>query len=177
MAWCWLTRCSHWGLVFLLERVEKGAGVASITHKPLTSNGVFFNSYMSFEHHAFTFSSPPILCINVYRPPHHSTSFISEFSELLSIIHTSYTHPGPGHNPWPFHWFCPLYTTVYFLTSPVLTKRRPRWTLRRRYITSEVAANFMGILQSTPAEILPAPCNFIVDNFNSRLKSTSRFIC
>ena len=36
----------------------------------------------------------------------------------------------------------------------------------------EVAANFMEILQSTPAVILPAPCNFIVDNFNSRLKST-----
>ena len=30
----------------------------------------------------------------------------------------------------------------------------------------------MEILQSTPAVILPAPCNFIVDNFNSRLKST-----
>ena len=60
--------------------------MASITHNSLTSNVVFFNSY-----HAFTFSSPPILCINVYRPPHHSTSFISEFSELLSIIHTSYS--------------------------------------------------------------------------------------
>ena len=45
-------------------------------------------------------------------------------------------------------------------------------TVRRRYLTSEVAADFMGILQSTPAEILPASCNFIVYNFNSRLKST-----
>ena len=44
--------------------------------------------------------------------------------------------------------------------------------MRRHYLTSEVAADFMGILQSTPAEILPASCNFIVYNFNSRLKST-----
>ena len=48
----------------------------------------------------------------------------------------------------------------------------PVRTVRRHYLTSEVAANFMRILQSTPAEILPAPCKFIVDNFNSRLKST-----
>ena len=36
-----------------------------------------------------------------------------------------------------------------------------------RYLTSEVAANFIQILQSTPAEVLPAACDFIVDNFNS----------
>lgn len=45
-------------------------------------------------------------------------------------------------------------------------------TVRKRYITSEVAANFIEILKSTPAEILPAPCDFIVDNFNRKLKST-----
>ncbi|KAL7394120.1 hypothetical protein ABVT39_020980 [Epinephelus coioides] len=41
-------------------------------------------------------------------------------------------------------------------------------TVRKRYLTSEVAANFIEIF----AEILPAPCDFIVDNFNSKLKST-----
>ena len=45
-------------------------------------------------------------------------------------------------------------------------------TVRKRYLTSEVAANFIHILQSTLAEILPAPCDFIVDNFNNKLKST-----
>lgn len=44
-------------------------------------------------------------------------------------------------------------------------------TVRKRHITSEVATNFIEILKSTPAEILPALCDFIVDNFNNRLKS------
>ena len=44
-------------------------------------------------------------------------------------------------------------------------------TVRKRYLTSEVAANFIQILQSTPAEILPAPCDFIVDSFNHKIKS------
>ena len=69
---------------------RRGGGTASITKNTFKSKEVSFNSYSSFEFHAFVFSSPPILCITVYRPPHHSTSFISEFSELLFIIHTSY---------------------------------------------------------------------------------------
>ena len=44
-------------------------------------------------------------------------------------------------------------------------------TVRKRYITSEVAANSIDILNQIPAQILPAPCDFIVNNFNSRLKS------
>ena len=48
----------------------------------------------------------------------------------------------------------------------------PVRTVRKRDLTSEVAANFIQILQSTPAEILPTPCDFMVDNFNSNLKST-----
>ena len=40
------------------------------------------------------------------------------------------------------------------------------------YLTPEVAANFIQILPSNPAEILPAPCDFMVDNFNRNLKST-----
>ena len=35
-------------------------------------------------------------------------------------------------------------------------------TVRRRYLTPEVADNFIQILESTPAAILPAPCDFIV---------------
>ena len=45
-------------------------------------------------------------------------------------------------------------------------------TVRKRYLTPEVAANFIQLLQSIPAEILPAPCDFIVDDFNNKLKST-----
>lgn len=60
-------------------------------------------------------------------------------------------------------WLC-LTTTVCFLTLPVLT-------VRKRYITSEVAANFIEIFKITPTQILPAPCDFIVDDFRNRLKS------
>lgn len=44
-------------------------------------------------------------------------------------------------------------------------------TVRKRYLSSEAAANFMEILHNTPAEILPASCDFVVVHFNSRLRS------
>lgn len=52
-----------------------------------------FDSYASFEHHA--------LSIMVYRPPQYSTSFISEFSEFLSINHATYNRilVTGGFNP------------------------------------------------------------------------------
>lgn len=56
-----------------------------------------------------------------------------------------------------------LTTLVCVLQSPVL---------RKCYLTSEVAANFIQILQTTPAESLPAPCDFITDSRNNKLKST-----
>ncbi|KAL7401198.1 hypothetical protein ABVT39_024753 [Epinephelus coioides] len=61
---------------------------------------------------------------------------------------------------------------VYFNITSFSHKEAPVRTVRKRYLTSEVAANFIQILQNTPAEILPAPCDFIVDNLNSKLKST-----
>lgn len=36
--------------------------------------------------------------------------------------------------------------------------------VRKCYLTSEVAANFIEILKSLPADNLPAPCDFFVDN-------------
>ena len=172
------------------------------THKSLTSNGVFLNSYMSFEHHAFTFSSSLILCININSPSHHSTSFINEFSELLSIIHTSYSRILIN---WWFYSTCWCYLgsdiqrvflnllncldfeqhvmqpthnrghtldlaithglsigvssvanlavsnryCVFFHITSFNQDEAPVRTVRWRYLTSEVAANFMGILQST----------------------------
>ena len=44
-------------------------------------------------------------------------------------------------------------------------------TMRKRYLTPEVAANFIEILHNSTADIIPAPCDFIVDNFNSNLRS------
>ena len=45
-------------------------------------------------------------------------------------------------------------------------------TVRKCYLTSEVVANFIQILQSTPAEMLTAPCDFSIDSFNHKIKST-----
>ena len=44
-------------------------------------------------------------------------------------------------------------------------------TVRKRYLTPEVAANFIEILLNSTANILPAPCNLIVDHFNCKLRS------
>ena len=69
---------------------KKGGGTATIL---LAQNGfkeILFDEYGSFEHHSFVFSSPPILCLTIYRPPKRCASFINEFSELLSFIHSKY---------------------------------------------------------------------------------------
>ena len=34
-----------------------------------------------------------------------------------------------------------------------------------------MTANFINLLRDTPADILAASCDFIVDNFNSKMKS------
>uniref|UniRef100_A0A672IAL3 Reverse transcriptase domain-containing protein n=1 Tax=Salarias fasciatus TaxID=181472 RepID=A0A672IAL3_SALFA len=61
---------------------------------------------------------------------------------------------------------------VFFNITSFNQQEAPVRTVRRRYLTSEVAADFIEILQSTPAVILPASCDFIVDDFNSKLKSS-----
>ena len=43
-------------------------------------------------------------------------------------------------------------------------------TVRTRYLTPEVAANFIEILHNSTADILPQPCDFIVDHFNNKLR-------
>lgn len=63
----------------------------------------------------------------------------------------------------------PLLSVFYY--HQFNQQEAPVRTVRKRCLTSEVAENVIEILQSTPAEILPAPCYFIVDHFNSRLKS------
>ncbi|XP_073349448.1 uncharacterized protein [Pagrus major] len=80
----------NFNFLFSTRGCRRGGGTASIAKTNMHTNKVNFNSYTSFEYHAFVCSSPPILCITIYRPPQYSTSFINEFSELLSIIHTSF---------------------------------------------------------------------------------------
>lgn len=214
----------NFNFLFSTRGGKKGGGTASIARTTMSSNAVPFNSYSSFEHHAFVFSSPPTLCITVYRPPQYSSSFISEFSEFLSIIHTTYNrilitgdfnlHVDNTSDPvsreflnllncldFKQHITQPTHSRghtldlvityglsigvpsvvdlavsdhycVFFNITSFNQREVPVRTVRKRYLTSEVAANFIQILQSTPAVILPAPCDFIVENFNNNLKST-----
>ena len=76
----------------------------------------------------------------------------------------------PLVRPLLWTWLC-LTTCVFFTVTSFNQQEAPVRTVRKHYLTSEVAANFIQILQSTPAEILPAPCDFIVDSFNHKIKS------
>ena len=55
--------------------------------------------------------------------------------------------------------------------SVILYNRIPEGTVRKRYLTNEVTANFINLLRDTPADILSASCDFIVDSFNSKMRS------
>ena len=196
----------NFNFLFSTRGGQKGGGTASITKDTMLSNEVFFNKYLSFEYHAFVFSSPPILCMTVYRPPRYSTSFNSEFSELLSITHSNYNrilitgdfnlHIDNSSDPmsreflnllhclhFNQHVTQPTHSSVvdlavsdhfcvFFTITSFNQQEAPVRTVRKRYLTSEVAANFIQILQGTLVEILPAPCDFIVDSFNHEIKST-----
>lgn len=58
------------------------------------------------------------------------------------------------------------------LLSLHLQQLAPVRTVGKSYLSSQVAANFIAIFHNTRAEILPAPCNSIVDHFNGRQRST-----
>lgn len=152
----------------------------------------------------------------------NTISFISEFSEFLSTIHTSYNrilvtgdfniHVDNTSDPLAREFLnllnCMDFTQhvtqpthnrghaldlvityglstsvssvvdlavsdhfcVFFNFASFNHQEAPVRMVRKRYITSEAEANFTEILQSTP-EILPTSCDFMVDHFNSSLKS------
>ena len=77
----------------------------------------------------------------------------------------------PLVHPLLWTWLCPTTLCVFFTITSFNQWKAPARTVRKRYLISEVAANFIQILWSTPAEILPAPCYFIVDSFNHKIKS------
>ena len=74
-------------------------------------------------------------------------------------------------HPLLWTWLCLTIFVCFFTITSFNQREAPVRTVRKHYLTSEVAANFIQILQSTPAEILPAPCDFIVDSFNHKIKS------
>lgn len=61
---------------------------------------------------------------------------------------------------------------VFFNITGSIQRETSVRTVRRRYLTSEVAANFTRVLDQCPPVILPAPCDFIFNHFNSKLKKS-----
>ena len=80
----------NYSFLFSSRTDRKGGGTATILSTAIDFKNCTFDNYPSFEYHAFVFNSPPILCMTVYRPPKRCSSFISDFSEVLSIIHANY---------------------------------------------------------------------------------------
>ncbi len=62
--------------------------------------------------------------------------------------------------------FCVFLTVNGFIQQDI-----PEWTVRKRYLTAEVAAIFIDLLCDTPADFLPSSCDFIADSYNSKLRS------
>ncbi len=58
----------------------------------------------------------------------------------------------------------------FFTVSGFIQQDIPEGTVRKRYLTTEVAANFVDLLCDTTAYFLPSSCDFIVDSFNGKLK-------
>ena len=75
---------------FSIRQGKRGGGTASICTNTLPFKSVLFEHYTSFEYHAIVFSNPRILSVTIYRPPKNGSLFIKEFSEFLSILHSSY---------------------------------------------------------------------------------------
>lgn len=62
------------------------------------------------------------------------------------------------------------YCVFFEITSFIQLETSVR-TVRKRHLTPEVAAGFPEIFKKFPPIPLPAPCDFIVNDFNSRLQS------
>ena len=75
---------------FSLRTGKRGGGTATIISAAFSYKNITFEEYTSFEYHCLVFNSPQILCLTVYRPPKRCSAFISDFSELLSIIHANF---------------------------------------------------------------------------------------
>lgn len=68
----------------------RGRDLAVFYKKCFNYSSIYFGNFISFEVLCFFISGlAPLLCILVYRPPRHS-NFITEYSELLSIILSKY---------------------------------------------------------------------------------------
>ena len=215
---------TNYNFSFSARSGKRGGGTATILSAALSFKNITFEEYASFEYHCLVFNSPPVLCVTVYRPPKRCSTFISDFSELLSIIHNNFNRAiilgdfnlhidnqsdslaseflnmlncmnfnqhvtQPTHNRG--HTLDLVIThglsakissvvdigisdhyCVFFNVSGFNQEIVSERTVRKRYLTPEVTANFTNILHDTPPHFLPSSCDSIVDCFNSKLEST-----
>ena len=61
---------------------------------------------------------------------------------------------------------------IFFTINNFITNNIPRRTTWKHCLNPAVAAHFSHLLRDSSSYILPASCEFIVDNFNSKLRST-----
>ena len=61
---------------------------------------------------------------------------------------------------------------VFFNITGFIQRETSVRTVTKRHLTPEVAAKSIELLEKCPPTVLPAPCDFIMHDFNSRLKST-----
>ncbi|XP_074522673.1 uncharacterized protein LOC141787880 [Halichoeres trimaculatus] len=61
---------------------------------------------------------------------------------------------------------------VFFNITSFIQQETSVRTVRKRYFTPEVAANFIEILSKHPPAPTPTSCDFIVENFINKLKTT-----
>ena len=203
---------------------KKGGGTASIYSTAFDANDFRLGEYSSFEYHAVFFTNLKMACITIYRPPKMSSSFLTEFSEFLSVLHTKYnriliagdfnihidndTDPlareflnilnimdfkqhvsQPTHNrghtlDLVISYGLPLVVSavvdpaisdhhaVYFEIPSFTLPEIPVRVVTKRYLSSEVVANFINSLNHHPPSILASSCDSMVDAFNDYLKKT-----
>lgn len=117
------------------------------------------------------FSSPATLCVTVYRPICTLIQSLTDSNCTEFKQHVMQPTHSRGHS---LDLVIPsgLSTSVSSVVDLAVLyhQEAPVRMMRKRYIMSEVAANFIQILKSSSAEILPAPYDFIVNNFNRKLK-------
>lgn len=64
--------------------------------------------------------------------------------------------------------FCSIFTVDFFF---LVEQDNAGQTWRKRYLTAEVTANFIELLDDTPADFLPSSSDFMVDGFNNKLRT------
>ena len=70
--------------------VKRGGGTASIVQDCFSRINILFDDFTTFEYHAILLKcKPKILAVTVYRPE-HDASFLDEFTEFLSLLHTQH---------------------------------------------------------------------------------------